>query len=203
MTSIQGENLAREWEEEQRAPELWDVLQTIRTNTEAGLEGLSKLAEAGSALSMMYLGDTYLHGRFQVQEDHDLGEQWLRRSTEVGSIEGAFLLAYHLMHSGRADSAVEIYERLANLNYSPAQFVLGWHYLNGKFIAKDLERSFFYLKQADGNGHLHAGRWISHVLMSESGNPLSWVRGLVKRIVLTIPFVRMKVAYPGSDRLRT
>lgn len=198
-----GENISREWSSDPHPHKLLNALQLIKSDVPAGVEMLSKLAENGSSLAMMYLGDAYMKGKYGMRKDDDLGEYWLRRSAAGGSIEGAYILAWHLLRSGRTDEALAEYRRLSDLGYSPAQFVLGWQYYKGPAVQRDLPNAMYYLELADKSGHLHAGHWICHILMREHMGPLAWLRGLFKKMRLTIPFVRTMVSYPNSDRLRT
>lgn len=198
-----GENLTREWSEEPRAAELWDALKLIESQSWAGIELLEQFAESGSSLAMMYLGDVYLNARYGVCEDRDLGEYWLRRSADAGSIEGAYELAWHFLNSGKSDAALAEYLRLADLKYSPALFVLGWQYYKGTLVERNVEKALDYFRLAEQKGHLHAAHWSSHILMRKQMGPVSWMRGVAKRIALIIPFVRTWVNYPKSDLLRT
>lgn len=198
-----GENIAREWSEEAQAREVWEALQSVKADPPTGLEMLENLAQNDSRLAKMYLGDIYLKGRPGIPSNRDAGEYWLRRSAEEGSIEGAYGLAWHLLNSGRVDAALAEYQRLADLRYSPALFVLGWQYYKGNVVEKDIEKSLAYWELAEKEGHLHASRWICRVLMRDYGGALPWLRGFGKKIALTIPFVRTAASYPSSDRLRT
>ncbi|MEO6388811.1 MAG: tetratricopeptide repeat protein [Croceibacterium sp.] len=201
-TAKLGENIAREWSEDAQATELRDALQIVATDAPSGLKMLEKLAANGSSLAKVYLGNIHLRGKHGVPEDGELGESWLRRSAEEGSIEGAYGLASCLLCSGRTDAAITKYQRLADLKYSPALFVLGWQYYRGEGVETNLEKSLFYFKLAEAEGHFHAAHWISHIYMRSNMGLLAWLRGLTKKIVLTIPFVRATVSYPSSDRLR-
>lgn len=198
-----GENISQEWEKEDLASELRGALQLIRSDAPVGLEKLNNLAKNGSSLAMMYLGDVYLRGRYGIPTDITLAEGWLRNSACKGSVEGAYVLAWHYLESDRVDEALVEYSRLSNRQYSPATFVLGWLYYSGTKINRDIEKSLNYFKLADKQGHLLAGRWMSHLLMKNRMGSLSWLRGLQKKIVLTIPFIKQSVNFPNSDRLRS
>lgn len=202
MQSKLGENIAREWSEEPHAPELWDALQLVKSDPAAGIEALEHLAENGSSLAMMYLGDIYLKGKHSVPKSGDLGEAWLKRSARRGSIEGAYGLAWHLRSSDRPSAALAEYERLADLKYPPALFALGREYYKGELVERDLDKALFYFRLAEQQGHLYAAHQISHILMRENMSPFSWLHGVAKWIAMIIPFVRTNVNYPTSDRLR-
>ena len=202
-SSSLGENLDREWDEEPRARELWEARQLIRSDPRAGLEANTQLAESGSSLGMMYLATTYLFGRPGIEKNPDLGEYWLQRSADAGSIEGAFRLAWHLLESGRPEAGMEELRRLARLGYSPAFFALGWQYYKGKVFERDLEKATFYFKLAEQDGHLQAANQLSHIMMRIEMGPLSWLRGIHKKIGIFMRIFRTAMDDPSSDRLRT
>jgi hypothetical protein len=195
-----GENLSREWAHDPHAAELWDALHVVKSDPMPGVEVITRLAENGSSLAMKYLAGIYLLGRYGVQKDCKVGEYWLRRSATEGSIEGGFDLAGYLYDSRRKDEAVAEYHHLADLGYSPAQFRLGWEYYSGRNVEKDLEKSFFYFRMAEKEGHLYAAIQVSNMLMRTENGPISWLRGLAKRIKILIPL--LITTDPNSDRLR-
>ncbi len=86
-----GENIQREWDAEPLAVELWDELGVVKRDRETGLATLTDLARRGSSLAMMYLGCDHLKG--SASGDLALGEEWLMRSADAGSIEGRLQLA--------------------------------------------------------------------------------------------------------------
>ena len=197
-----GENIAREWSEEPRGQELWEALQLIKSDPPAGLEKLTELAESGSTLAMGYLGNKYQRGRHGVPKDNDLCEYWLRRAATEGSIEGGYILAWHLVESDRTDAAIEEFQRLADRDYSPALYSLGRLYSGRYGVERDLKKALSYFSSAEEKGHLYASHQISQILMRESTNPLSWLRGLSKWMVKMIPYIKTSAEYPKSDRLR-
>ena len=202
MTTIQSENLAREWADDPLAPELWDAIQQMQSNASMGIESLEKLAGAGSALAMMRLGYVHLSGQYGVAENADMGEAWLRRSAESGSIEGAFRLANLLLAHGRVDEAMAFFCELSNRGYSPATFILGLELHRGHYIPRDVPRAMNYLDSAMQQGHLRAAHWLSHILIREERGVRPLLRGLFIRLSMMVPFVRLTVYRPKSDRLR-
>jgi pentatricopeptide repeat protein len=146
MAGIESENLAREWEGDVRAPELWDALEQIKTDAPAGLASLERSAQAGSALAMMHLAHTFLSGNFGVEKDVATGEAWLRRSAEQGSIEGAYRLANILLADGRVEEAMSLFNNLSERGYAPASFVLGLEFYRGQHVGTDMPKAMTYLQ---------------------------------------------------------
>lgn len=203
MTSNIGENLAREWASDSCRQELWDLVGLAESDPDSAVEEMNRLAQKGSILSMVFLGDAYLVGRWGVTKDPDLGEHWLRRSAAGGSIEGAYHLARHLLGRGDYEAALDEYRRLASYGFSPAAFVLGALHYKGEIVAKDVRKALEYFREAGRLGHLPSRHWISYILMNNDMGFISWLHGLAKRVSLVIPFVKTKVMYPESDCLRT
>ncbi|GAA4780862.1 hypothetical protein GCM10023219_31220 [Stakelama sediminis] len=198
-----GENIAREWDEEPRAPELWDALQQLKSDPMAGLDAMLYLAEAGSRLAMVYLGDIYLNAKHGVPKDVQRAELWLRRGAAEGSIEAGLGLAWLLLTSGRTDDALTEYQRIADLHHSPALFALGWQYYKGKDVAHDIQKALYYFERAKAEGHLHAANCICCIRMRPGIGLASWLRGMAGKIALTPRLMRTMFRYPNSDTLRS
>lgn len=197
-----GENIAREWSEEPRAPELWDALQLVKSDPAAGIEKLEQLANIGSCLAKMYLGDIRLNGKHGVPEDRAAGEYWLRRSTEEGSIEGGYGLAWHLINAEQTDAGLKVYERLAELGYPPALYALGVYYYRGEVVERSVAKALNYFLRGEAMGHFYAAKWACHILIRGEMGACARFRGFAKMLFLFLPFLRTVVNYPNSDRLR-
>lgn len=194
-----GENIAREWAEEPAAPELWGALQKIKLDPLAGRELLESLAQRGSALGMMYLGQRYSTGRNGFSQDPKLAEYWLRRSAET-SIEGAFQLAIHLRRAGRREEELMEFRKLVDLKYSPAMFQLGCAYYYGSAVKKDLEKALYYFDLGEKEGHLPAAQWSGNTLIRMGS--ISALRGVLKKLWFLVPILKQFAIYPDSDRIR-
>lgn len=197
-----GDNIAREWSEEARAPELWDALQLVKSAPSIGIEQLEQLAINGSSLAEMYLGDIHLKGKHGVREDHAAGEYWLRRSAKDGSIEGAYGLAWHLLRTGQPDAALKEYERLADLKYPPALYALGAYYYKDGVAPRSVSKALEYFLRGEALGHFHAANWARRIQMKQETDLASRLRSLRKMFALFFPFLREVWNNPNSDRLR-
>jgi TPR repeat protein len=197
-----GENIAREWGGESQAPELWDALQLVKTAPPAGIEMLEQLANNGSCLAKVYLGDILIKGKHGVPEDRAAGESWLKRSADEGSVEGAYGLAWHFLNSGHTDAALTEYDRLADLGYPPALYALGALYYKGRVVERDLPKALHYFLRGEAVGHFYAANWAYRILMRGELGLRARFRGLAKMFVMFGPFLRTVLNYPNSDRLR-
>jgi TPR repeat protein len=137
-----GENIQREWDEEPLAVELWEALQARKIDRDNGIAMLTKLAGRGSALAMMYLGQAYVSN--DDRDEAALGEEWLVRSAEDGSIEGRLQLAHHYERQGAWEKAQLELEILARQGYSPAMHYLGRLFYWGDRGYRDVPKSVAY-----------------------------------------------------------
>jgi TPR repeat protein len=197
-----GESLAEEWRGCACASELEEALNLIQTDRLSGLARIDLLARNGSRLSMMYLGNIYLNGEYGIREDKDLGEIWLRRSSDAGSVEAKYGLAWHLLRSNRIEESIKRYEELSCAGYSPAQFSLGMQYYKGVNIEKNIDKALLYFKLAADSGHFYAKNQVCRVMMRENMGLISKIKGFFMKIGLFIPFIRFAIKNPKSDRIR-
>jgi TPR repeat protein len=197
-----GENIAREWEEEPRAQELWDAFQLLKFNSVAGLSQFEALAELGSRLAQMYLGSYRISGKYGVPKDRGIGEFWLKCSAERGSIEASYGLARTLMMAKRIDEAREYYEKIGALGYAPAFFALGSMYHTGRVVEKNTQRALAYLEKAERPGHLRAACYRCRILMGPNSRAFVRVGSMIRLIALMVKSARFAISYPASDRLR-
>lgn len=192
--------MQREWDGEPRAVDLWEALQARKKDRDHGIGMLTELAGNGSALAMMYLGNTYV--KDTDPDQIRLGEEWLRRSAEAGSIEGRFQLACHYERQRAWETARIELEVLTEKGYSPAMYDLARLLYNGNLGCSAVPEAVAYLKRAIDNGHLPSMALLSRIYRKEklgiSGKIAAHWLCLTK-----IPaVVRCMWSYPSSDRLR-
>ncbi|MDB5712713.1 MAG: hypothetical protein JWO15_110 [Sphingomonadales bacterium] len=197
MTLRMGENISREWDAEPLAGELWEALQAMKQNRDAGM---LTLAENGSGLAMMYLGHAYASS--DDQAEMELGQQWLIRSADKGSTEGRYQLAHHYFRQRNWIKALPVLKGLAESGYSPAMYALGSVLYRGDLCNRSVGEAVRYLKMAKDAGHLPSVGLLSRIYRNEKyglgGRVASHWLCLAK-----IPAIAWYVwHYPSSDRLR-
>lgn len=198
MSRKLGENMSREWSEH-GSPELWSALRLVKSDPESGTKALTDLAQNGSPLAMMYLGNIYSRGRYGVAQDTKLGEYWLTRSASV-SIEGRYQLAIFFRFMGRHDESIAEFGKLAELQYSPALFELGRIYLRGIGVDKDLKKALHYFRDGEKQGHLFAASFVGNTQLQMGF--FSRIRGIIKKASCVIPIIKTIITYPNSDKIR-
>jgi TPR repeat protein len=201
MKARMGENIAREWQNEIFSDQLWNALQTLKIDRRDGINELTGLTNKGSVLAMVYLGSALIKDSREIPENAVLGENWLTRSAELGSIEGEFILAYHLVEAGSIDAGIQSYENLSHKGYAPAQFALGHRYFTGDRLPNDIDKALFYFRAATDNGHYPSKRYLARIMTSQGGLR-NKINGIFLRCQVFVSSFRTYLTYPNSDRVR-
>ena len=191
-----------EWDADPAPGELLAALQLRAEQPNAMVQKLTELADSGSALSMMYLGDTLINGRDGVEADPDAGLEWLKRSAAGGSVEGRYRLAAYFVWTDQHPKAASEFEIIARRGYLPAMYRLASRLHRGVDGQKNIPQAIDWLKKAIRLGHLPARGLLSLIYRTER-------LGIGKRIAshwhcaVKIPgTLRLITTYPMSDRLR-
>lgn len=201
MMAMVGENLTNEWEKEPFGTELWDALALVRKDTHQGIAALEALVAQGSTLGMMYLGQYHYWGDYGVREDRGRAKELLSAATEKGSIEGAYRLAKILRNEGESNQAFLLWTDLAERGFSPALYLIGYHYYLGEVVPRDIKKAAHFLSIAESRGHLLAKR-LNAIILINSGNLGEFFKGLIKFVACIAPYIKTKRDYPQSDSLR-
>ena len=195
-----GENMQREWAQEPRASDLWGALDLLDEDRSSGISMLTDLSMTGSALAMMYLGETL--SREEGESTRDLAEHWLQKSAKAGSIEGRFQLATHYERFAAGQKAVEEHKKLAEDGYAPAMYLLGTIFYSGTLVDRDIHKAVKFFEQAKNAGHLPAMGYLSWIYRSVGFGWKGKFRAhwnCLTKIPAVIWFV---TRYPHSDRMR-
>lgn len=198
-----GENLQREWNEDEFGTEIWDALQTLKGGHTSAILELKNLAERGSSLAMMYLGSAYINGRPNLAVNVKIGEAWLRQSACAGSIESKFGLAKHLLQTDRVEEAFSILESLSSSYYSPAAYVIGFEYFRGRLVERNISVAVEFLQFAEEIGHIRAKLMLSHIYMRSGLGVARFLQGVKKWVEAAVPMIIIGAKHSNSDRIRT
>ena len=195
------ENIDREWRIESDPDRLRHAIDLREMDSISALDELQALADDGSALAMLYIGDTYGNGR-GVPRDVERGDHWYQRAADRGSIEASHRLAFGYYHSRDYQKSIELLGRLSDLGFIPAMYCLGSFYFTGTGVDKDMGKAVECWIKAESGGHLVAKRRVSIILRSGVYGFVGRIRGFLKMLRLIYPFVIYNMKKPRSDRLR-
>ncbi|PXA95770.1 hypothetical protein DMC47_18975 [Nostoc sp. 3335mG] len=186
-----------------RPSKLSEALTRVDIEREAGLIELERLATGGSALAMMYIGHIFRSGQYDAPVDKNAGKEWLRKSAEAGSIEGAFRYAHVLCADDQSELAMSVLQLLSSRGYSPASFVLGLAHYRAWDIPQDVETALRYFALASRQRHLLGYQWQSSIYFLHRKSIIKWAAGVVIRLRIALPLMYYFVKRPLSDRVRT
>ncbi len=165
------------WKREPNVHELRKSLADFESDPERAIPGLKSLAERGSMVSMVALGEAY--ARRLPKSDLEMAKYWYIRADELGSSEAAFMLGRILAMDGDARGAFEYYRRSNDRGYLPAVYRLGKLYATGDGVVKDLNKARELWEYAAGRGHLFAKGDLSRLYLSGAFGLFATLRGLM------------------------
>jgi TPR repeat protein len=197
-----GENINLEWERDPYPDLVWDALQLIKVDAQGGMSALLNLGAEGSSLALMYAGHRYARGIDNVPKNEEAAIRLLQQSLDLGSLEGGYLLGFMHMAKGRLEDGLDTYNRLSDLGYAPAMYVLGYHYVFGDPSLRNTDKGEEFFKRAARRGHFWARRKLAN-LMIRRKTIHGFLSGWIMKFAMVIPFVYYRLTYPNSDRLRT
>jgi len=195
------ENIDKEWQADRDPDAIKMALELRNAHPQDSVDQLKNLADLGSSLAMVYIGDAYANGR-GLERDVNVGVNWYIRAADHGSTEAAHRLAFYHYHMKRFNDSIEILRRLSDQGFSPATYCLGLFCYHGVGVEKSLPLAMKFWELAASRGHLLAARKISFVLRSGVYGLLGVMKGIVKMFFLIIPYIRCSLDNPRSDRLR-
>ena len=120
---------------------------------------LERRAERGEVHWQIQLGLAYFHG-IGLSKNLEAAKFWLSKAAMGGSDDEKFEVAkyYYLM---RDRVALNILTDLRDSGYSPAFFMLGLIYRDGKIIPKDINIACDFWKSGSDQGHLYSRMFLS------------------------------------------
>jgi TPR repeat protein len=201
MSNIYPESFMQALADEPDVDAFWDACDQLKIAPLEAIAKLEELAAKGSALSMLYIGDSYENGR-GVERNVELGDQWYRKAADRGSVEAAHRLAFAYWHRHEYGKAIEELSKLSERGFTPAMFCLGSMYYVGKGVKPSVENAMKYWKMAEARGHLLAKQRLSKLFRSGEVGFIRRITGYIKLIMLIIPALRYHINYPKSDQLR-
>lgn len=196
------ENYNLEFERDSKKNAVKIALDMCSSQPSEALEQLRILAEEGSCMSQLALGDFYLYGRHGLEPDFILAEKFLQSAKGQGSREAAYRLAKHYLRSHRYDDAISELEELAESDFIPALFRLGHIYYEGVLAERNIKKSKEFFSRASDLGHIHSMHWLS-LIKRRDPKLKSKIEGILI-FLRSIPiYIRLKRHSPQSEKLRT
>jgi hypothetical protein len=150
-------NMSKLWDAEKDPDALSEAMRMRQTDLPGALAALRQLADGGSPIAMIELGETYLWGQ-GVEPDESQGEAWLKKAYLAGA-QRALLTYGHLLRSrGETSEAESVFRTGAEDGWSPAIYWLGRMRRDSAHDRATLEEARLLLEQAAAMGNPSA-RW--------------------------------------------
>jgi hypothetical protein len=174
----------------------------LKIDPEFAIGEFKDLANAGSLLSMLQLGDAYKLG-IGVEANIGTAEQYYRRAADAGSLLAYYFLGRLRLRQKRFDEAFSAFNYASGKGYPPATHFLGRLYCWGIGVTKDTVRGEALLRRAAERGSAAAVLALSTSLLQNSTTGLRLVIGLWLRFIgLVYAIGALILEGPKSDRLR-
>jgi hypothetical protein len=174
----------------------------LQSDSANALIELKALAESGSIMSMVYLGDAYKLGK-GTKIDLSRAEEWYRRAADKGSLLGSYSLGRLYFRLKRYVEAKNAFSVAAARDYIPAVHFLGRMYASGKGVEKDSVKAEQLLERASKNGSVLAKGVLAYLLTHGHLSPLRFLRGMWLYLGMWVDlFIVVCTEGRTSDRLR-
>jgi TPR repeat protein len=174
----------------------------LKKEPERALPILAKVADEGSLLSMIYLGDAYRKG-IGVSVDIAEAKKWLRRATDAGSRVAPHQLGLVHLDLKEYQQAEEMFRLGASWHYLPSLYRLGVMFADGVGTTPQpvLAREFF--ESASSRGHVFAKRRLASMLLRGSGGSVNIPRGVWLFVSGFIDAITGAVSDPVGQPMRS
>jgi TPR repeat protein len=153
-----------DWDKEPDLEALRNGCRLLQSNPRDGLSLLKALAERGSLMSLLYLGEAYRKGE-GLDTDLEKAETWFRRGADTGSAIASFHLAMFYREVNRYPDAISEFSKHSDI-FPASAYRLGRMYQNGEGTNVDMGKTVELWEQASGLGHVYAKRNVAFLLMS-------------------------------------
>ena len=135
-------------------------------------EIFEKLAENGSGRAMYFLGQFYMMPYGKIKKDKEKSKKWRKKGKETGDILSTLRTGYLFPKDSdeRNNIFFKIFEDVLKLSETGdmfAQFELGYMYLDGYGIKKDVKESIKWLKNSSELGYWQSMYEIGKICYDE------------------------------------
>jgi|SRR5579885_52563 len=190
------------WSAEPDLARLHRAHQLLKTDAVTALIELSSLAEKGSIMAMIYLGNAYKLGQ-GTRIDQSQSERWYRRAADAGSMPAYYELGRVYLERKQYEEAKQAFTVAADRGYIPAVHFLGRMFFYGQGVTRDVRKASELLERASAGGSIYARRILGQILLQSRPGLPEKLRGMwllsSGAVMLTAVLVTQGLA---SDRLR-
>ncbi len=121
---------------------------------------------AQNSLGGLFYDGYELEYSLTVNKDEFLAKFWYQQAANQGCFVSKYALAYCFYENPYSDhfsriKAFSLYHASAKAGYPPSQFEVGWHYLYGHGVKKDLAKSWYWLFQSANKKYYRAQYFVA------------------------------------------
>ena len=165
------------WENEPDLEQLRRAHSLLRSNPAQALLALKALAERGSTMSMLYIGEAY-DEKGAATTDLTRAAEWYSRAADRGSTLGRYKLGRVYLDLERYGEARQMFEMGVSENYAPSMNMLGMMYMKGIGINRDVSRARPLFERSASLGHVFAKRNLAAIFLRGTFGILQFLRGI-------------------------
>jgi TPR repeat protein len=182
--------------------QLMKAYQALDSAPERAASALTRLAESGSPMGMLYLGYVLRNG-IGVPPDIQGAEIWYRRAADAGIPRARYHLGRLYLDNRQYAEALVEFERAASNGFAPALHFLGRIYYFGYGVPIDKDRGRTLLESAAKSGGIYAKALLAHDLIHEGGSTRARLKGVLMKFACYAASLRTLLTEGmSSDRLR-
>ncbi len=196
------------WDAEPELEEFLRLRSLLSTNRSEALRGLRALADHGSRMSMLQIGDSEIYvddapkTRLVIRPDYRQAEIWYRRAADMGLIHATHALGGLYRSRKEYKKALAEFYLATSADFAPSMNCLGLMYLKGEGVTCDIQQARYWLERGSRFGHFFSKLNLSRLLLKGRFGISQVPRGLLIwfSAAAMIPFVVF--ADRHSDLLR-
>jgi TPR repeat protein len=166
------------WENEPDMAGARDAHDLLASNPIEALKKLRLLAERGSRMSMVYLGDAHEKG-IGTKPSLLQAQIWYERAAQGGSVFGSYKLGRYYFKLKNYEKAAEALKIGASREYMPCIIQLGRMHLRGQGVEKDIGKALDCLERASKHNYAFAKHDLAALLIRGVRGPAQRLRGIL------------------------
>lgn len=159
------------------------------------------LVKEGDVNGFLWLGDIYARG-IGVPVDLDKAEGLFNRAAALGSPEAIFQMANIWFDRADWNRYFLAIQEAADKGLLVAQFYLGLCHKRGRGTAIDTSRAEELIRNAADRGLIRAKTYFARRLILRIYNPVGFVYGMIRMLLVIVEGLTIKLIDPGDERLR-
>jgi uncharacterized protein len=189
------------WQNEPNLTELHYAYGLMATDPVGAVAKLRDLADRGSLMSMVYLGEAYRKGT-GVAVDLKKADELYLQAAKGGSVLALYNVGLDYLEKRQFAEAKEAFEISADKGYLASARQLGKIYSRGLGVPKDIDTGRKYLEKALRAGYVFAKRDLAVLLMNGKFGALAKIRGVWLFLVALKDVIVVIFTDPTRELLR-